>query len=81
MLCPVQDNSALPGFCPCFFPRITSEDEAEGVCRAAFSSFFEALAKLLCPACASGLRAEGRLRVWRQLSDALGDLFSPVKEC
>lgn len=81
LLCPVQDNSALPGFCPCFFPRITSEDEAEGVCKAAFSSLFEALAKLLCPACASGLRAEGRLRVWRQLSDALGDLFSPVKEC
>lgn len=66
--CSVQfrPTSALPGFCPCFFSRITSEDWAEGVCKAAFSSF-EALAKLLCPACAAGLRAEGRWRVWRQL--------------
>lgn len=44
------------------------------------SSLFEALAKLFCPACATGLGAEGRQRVWSQLSDALGDLFSPVKE-
>lgn len=55
-------------------------DWAEGVCKAAFSSLFEALTKLLCPACAAGLRAEGRWRVWRQLSDAFRDLFSPVKE-
>lgn len=74
LLCPVQASAALS----VFYPGITCKDWAEGVGKAAFSSSFEALEELLCPACASGLRAEGGQRVWRQLSDASGDGFSPV---